>query len=338
MLRRLPGQPPWIAEDDIHDPSRLVVVDGRLTVYSSGTRGHGLGRHTLNPETGHFERDQPVFGREKPSWTSEVQIWNPTGEFDAPDLASPTRIYFTVFDEIPGRIQDAIGTAVLVKTDRGPTWVDEGIVLQSVGAENHPRAMDASVFTDFDGRSWMVFGSHAGGIYIVELEPATGHLRHSPDQYWTSPGQAVEPERFTHLASHWGAEGENSIEAPYIYPHNGWYYLFVNWDGCCNSVTSTYNIRVGRSRNPTGPYLDREGRPMAEGGGTLFLSREDRFIGPGHAGILRWLERGVRPRYLFTFHYYDGEDLGNAKLGGRELTWNREGWPEWGQLLIGPED
>ena len=108
----------------------------------------------------------------------------------------------------------------------------------------------------------------------------------------------MEPERFTHVASHWAAEGKNSIEAPNIYPHNGWYFLFVNWDGCCNPVASTYNIRVGRSRNPTGPYVDRAGRPMAEGGGTLFLGREGRFIGPGHAGLLRWLEWGVRPRYL----------------------------------------
>ncbi len=208
MLRRLPHRLPWIAEDHVHDPSKLVVMDGRLILYASGTRGNGLDRHMLNPETGRFERDEPAFSREKPSWVSSVQVWNATGEFDAPDLSSPTRIYFTVFDEIPGRIQDAIGTAVLVETGQGTAWVDEGIVLQSVGEENHPRAMDASVFTDFDGRSWMVFGSHAGGIYIVELDPATGRLRHSPDQYWTSLGQAVEPERFTHLASHWGAEGE----------------------------------------------------------------------------------------------------------------------------------
>lgn len=338
MLRRLPHRLPWIAEDHIHDPSQLVIVDGQPTLYASGTRGNGLNRHTLNPETGRFERAEPAFGQEKPSWVSGVQVWNATGEFDAPDLASPTRIYFTVFDEIPGRIQDSIGTAVLVETRQGTAWIDEGIVLQSVGEENHPRAMDASVFTDFEGRSWMVFGSHAGGIYIVELDPTTGRLRQSADHFWTSPGRMVEPGRFTHLASHWETEGENSIEAAYIYPRNGWYYLFVNWDGCCNSVASTYNIRVGRSRNPTGPYLDRQGRPLAEGGGILFLGREDRFIGPGHAGILRWLEWGVRPRYLFTFHYYDGEDLGKAKLGGRELTWNSEGWPELGQLLIGPED
>ena len=54
----------------------------------------------------------------------------------------------------------------------------------------------------------------------------------------------------------------------------------MNWDGCCNSVASTYNIRIGCNRNPTGPYLDREGRPLAEGGGTLFLGREGRFISP----------------------------------------------------------
>ena len=182
-MRRLPHRLPWIAEDHIHDPSKLVIVAGRFTLHASGTRGNSLDRHTLNPETGRFERDEPAFGQEKPSWVSEVQVWNATGEFDAPDLALPNRIYFTVFDEIPGRIQDANGTAMLVETEQDAAWGDEGIVLQSVGEENQPRAMDAGVFMDFEDRSWMVFGSHAGGIYIVELDPAIGRLRQSPDQY-----------------------------------------------------------------------------------------------------------------------------------------------------------
>ena len=69
---------------------------------------------------------------------------------------------------------------MLVETGQGTEWVDEGIVLQSVGEENHPRAMDASDFTDFEGRPWIVFGSHAGGIYIAELDPANGRLRQNP--------------------------------------------------------------------------------------------------------------------------------------------------------------
>ncbi|MXZ24675.1 MAG: hypothetical protein F4Y80_07355 [Caldilineaceae bacterium SB0665_bin_21] len=63
VLRRLPHRLPWIAEDHVHDPSRLVVMDGRLTLYASGTRGNGLDRHMLKPETGRFERDEPAFSR-----------------------------------------------------------------------------------------------------------------------------------------------------------------------------------------------------------------------------------------------------------------------------------
>lgn len=146
-------------------------MDGQPALYASGTRGNGLDRHTLNPKTGRFERDVPDFGRKKPSWASSVQVGNAAGEFDAPDLASPTRIYFTVLDASRGGIQDAIGAAVLMETEPGAAWVDDGIVLQSIGEENHPRAMDASVFTDFEGRTWRVFGPHARGIYIVEWNP-----------------------------------------------------------------------------------------------------------------------------------------------------------------------
>ncbi|MGA7409622.1 MAG: hypothetical protein WBW33_03995 [Bryobacteraceae bacterium] len=34
----------------------------------------------------------------------------------------------------------------------------------------------------------------------------------------------------------------------------------------CDGANSTYNIRVGRSRNPTGPYLDNMGIPLLKGG------------------------------------------------------------------------
>lgn len=99
-------------------------VDERLALYASEFRGNGLDRHTLNPETGRFEREEPVFSWEKPLRTSDVQVWNATGEFDAPGLALPTRICFTVFDEIPGRIQDTIGTPVLEEAKQDSAWID----------------------------------------------------------------------------------------------------------------------------------------------------------------------------------------------------------------------
>ena len=90
---------------------------------------------------------------------------------------------------------------------------------------------------------------------------------------------------------------------------------------CWNSgwgrgANSTYNIRVGRSEEVTGPYLDANGVPMTRGGGTVVLAGYGRVRGPGHNAILTEGEKN----YL-VHHYYDLED--NA----RPLTWREDGWP-----------
>ena len=63
---------------------------------------------------------------------------------------------------------------------------------------------------------------------------------------------------------------------------DGWYYLLVTHGSCCQGANSTYNIRMGRSRKVTGPYLDNMGVDMIEGGGKLFagFARTSR-SGPG---------------------------------------------------------
>ena len=38
----------------------------------------------------------------------------------------------------------------------------------------HPNTVDPDVFFDRTGRLWMVYGSYSGGIFILELDPATG--------------------------------------------------------------------------------------------------------------------------------------------------------------------
>ena len=51
--------------------------------------------------------------------------------------------------------------------------------------------------------------------------------------------------------------------------HQDSYLLFVNWFGCCMGIDSTYEIHVGRSSSRTGPYLDKDGVEMTNGGGRL---------------------------------------------------------------------
>ena len=73
----------------------------------------------------------------------------------------------------------------------------------------------------------------------------------------------------------------------------------------------------------TGPYLDRDGKPMLEGGGTLLLGKTGRFIGPGGQEAIV-TSKGE----MLAYHYYDGDDLGVSKLQLSPLRWTSDGWPE----------
>jgi arabinan endo-1,5-alpha-L-arabinosidase len=85
---------------------------------------------------------------------------------------------------------------------------------------------------------WLVFGSFWSGIKLIQLDPKTGK-------------RLKEDTTIHSLAFH------KDIEAAAIYQHDGYFYLFVNWGACCRGVNSTYEIRAGRSREITGPYLDK---------------------------------------------------------------------------------
>jgi beta-xylosidase len=52
---------------------------------------------------------------------------------------------------------------------------------------------------------------------------------------------------------------------------NGYYYLFVSMDYCCNPsyLTDNYKEAVGRATSPHGPFVDMSGTPMLSGGGTV---------------------------------------------------------------------
>ena len=95
------------------------------------------------------------------------------------------------------------------------------------------------------------------------------------------------------------------VEAAYMEEHEGWFYLFVNWYSCCRGPESTYEIRVGRSNSPTGPFLDKEGTDLRNFGGTLVvdLDGNPEETGPGHAGVFTF-EENEKNIMIMTFHYY----------------------------------
>ena len=108
---------------------------------------------------------------------------------------------------------------------------------------------------------------------------------------------------------------------------DGWYYLLVTHGSCCAGANSSYNIRMGRARKVTGPFLDNMGIDMLQGGGKLFLGSGGRYIGPGHFGLLD-LGDGVQK---FSCHYEADLDRGGVSvLDIRPLLW-RDGWPVAGE-------
>jgi len=158
----------------------------------------------------------------------------------------------------------------------------------------------------------MFFGSFWSGIKLLEIDPRTG--------------LAAEAAKLISVAAR---PREKAIEAPCVVSRGGYYYLFVSFDQACKGADSTYKIMVGRSRDLSGPYLDRRGGPMLKGGGTLVLAGQGRWRGPGHNAVLRdktgdWL----------VHHAYDAQNDGAATLRIRPLLWASDGWPLAGECGV----
>ena len=207
----------------------------------------------------------------------------------------------------------ALATAA---TPHGP-WTDEGIVISCKPADPF-NAIDPAVVVDREsGKHWFACGSYSSGIHMVELDPATGKTKDETDR-----GHLIAFRNRFHDA----IEG-----AEFVYnDETGMYYLFVSYDW----LEDDYNVRVGRSDKPEGPYLDIHGNDMAGRGDNLpMITAQYRFDnhpgwqGVGHCGILK--DEG---RYFFVSQGRLGSNYYLMNLHVRQMVWSPSGWP-----LISPE-
>lgn len=248
-----------------------------------------------------------VFER-NPAWLSEVvpgvmDLW-------APDISyfnGKWHLYYSGSTFGSNRSVIALATNVTLDPD-SPTynWVDEGEVIRSRPTNNW-NAIDPNLTFDTTGQPWLVFGSYWSGIKLRKLDLTTGK-------------PATDDETLYSLAQRFNNSG--AIEAPFLIHRQGYYYLFASFDSCCRGVDSTYNVRVGRSLEITGPYLDRQEIPLLEGGGTLLLRAYGQWRGPGHNGF--YSEDGLD---YIVYHAYDAKQVGIPKLRIEQLGWDEDGWP-----------
>jgi arabinan endo-1,5-alpha-L-arabinosidase len=217
-----------------------------------------------------------------------------------------------------GKLASGIGVTVNRTLDpKSPDykWEDQGLVLQSVPGRDLWNAIDPNIVTDDKGTAWMSFGSFWSGLKLVKLDAS--HTRLAEPQEWKTIAARARPA-FT--ADESGGPAE--IEAPFIFKKNGYYYLFASWGLCCQKENSTYHVVVGRARDVTGPYVDKDGKDMAKGGGSLVI-----------AGDKDWKALGHNSAYTFdgkdymVLHAYETADRYLQKLKVLEMKWDKEGWP-----------
>ncbi len=336
---------PTFGNVTVHDPSIMRAADGTFYVYGShlaAARSADLMRWeqiSTSATAGNPLQPNPA------AEFSEVLTWAQATTFWAPDtIRLADGRYYHYYCACRGDSPlSAMGLAV--SDAPGGPFEHVAVLLRSgmsgpgedgtpYNATVHPNAVDPSVFFDQAGRLWMVYGSYSGGIYILELSPTTG---------LPLAGQGYGKKLM--------GKNHSRIEGPYILyqPETDFYYLFVSYGGL--AADGGYNMRVMRSRQPDGPYVDAAGNDMTTVGGangTFFddaaiapfgvklmgnyqfvtepgESGQSRgYISPGHNSVYRDPESG---RCFLVFHTRFVGRGEQHEVRVHQMWFNADGWP-----------
>lgn len=285
---------PLTGDVSVHDPS-IIREGSDWYVFSTGPGIQVL--KSTNGGTDWFRVPQIFLA--PPAWWKTYVPNQASNDVWAPDIeAYNGRVWLYYAISSFGSRVSAIGLASATSVGAG-SWRDDGLVLRTTDANDY-NAIDPNLVIDTNGDPWLAFGSFWSGLKITRLDGAT-----------MKPTGALFPI----------ANRSAGIEASSITYHGGFYYLFASIDKCCQGVNSTYKIVYGRSASITGPYLDKSGIAMMNGGGTILDAGNSRWIGPGG--------QDVYAASVIARHAYDATDGGKPKLLISDLRWDAAGWPTY---------
>jgi arabinan endo-1,5-alpha-L-arabinosidase len=233
----------------------------------------------------------------------------------APTVVAVDGTYYCYYSVSKAGCRDS---AVGVATSQSPgpgNWYDHGVVVQtgtSNGSDVSPytisNAIDPATLVLPDGSAYLTFGSYWTGIYQVPLgkdlispvsttQPDARHLAYEPHAI-SAPNQNANS-----LCG--DPTGPHAIEGAFTSHHGGYYYLWFSHGRCCDldrgtlpAAGSEYSIRVGRSRDPRGPYIDQSGKNLVDGGGTVIYGSNAETYAPGGQGVIR-----VGDTDMLYYHY-----------------------------------
>jgi len=295
----------------VHDPV-MIKQDSVFYLFATG------GGSAFSTEMKNWKRGPRVFEK-TPEWITQDMIPGfRGGGYWAPDIHYANGKYYLYYAfSAFGKNTSVIGVAT--NTTLNPQnpdfkWTDHGLVIQSVPNRDFWNAIDPNLIIDGD-QGWLAFGSFWGGIKLVKLSPDLFSVA-KPEVWYTI---ARRPRAFPLQDDD---PGDGPVEAPFIYRHGDYFYLFISVDYCCRGVNSNYKVLVGRSLKVEGPYVDRDGKSLAVGGGTIIAQGNEYWAGVGHSAHYDF--DGVS---YMIMHGYDKLDNGRSKLIIREMKWDSEGWP-----------
>lgn len=209
---------------------------------------------------------------------------------------------------------------------KGP-YEDKGRLFDSyeVGSEYHigvNNSIDPQVFVDDDNSVYMVFGSFRG-IYLIQL---------TEDGQACYQGVAYQREHKTLIAGQPSAWDGAQYEGSYIFKKDGYYYYMGSTGTCCNGASSTYNVRVARSTNILGPYIDSDKYNIKMSSGTttygdiVVYSKASNIDvkGPGHNSIL---VDDAGNYWIYAHAYLSTDNYATRHLMMDKLEWSDKGFP-----------
>jgi arabinan endo-1,5-alpha-L-arabinosidase len=265
----------------------------------------------------------------QPWWTTGgyASTWAPDVRYN---FANTYYLYYA--ESTSGTDNSAIGLATS-KNGHPGTWLDHGSAIVSSQNGDSYNAIDPQLMVDYTtSRMWLTYGSsychqppvpqdpatyYQCGIYTEEVDPATG---------LPTGGGAVE------VAAAANSPSADPVEGADLEQWGSYYYLFLSKGGwCCGGTgnpngTSNYEVVVGRSTSPTGPFLDENGVNLVNGGGTPILQSHDWVVGPG--GEYVEYEK-LDSKLMMLYAYWDSRlpYSDGRQVGMNQLNFDSNGWP-----------
>ncbi|KAI2790578.1 putative arabinan endo-1,5-alpha-L-arabinosidase B [Penicillium oxalicum] len=301
--------PPRQTQQRTHDPS-IILVGNTFYLYNVGEH---IIIHTASKLNGPWKRVGSVLDE-----NSVIPKGDRAAPW-APTVVAFQETFYCYYSVSKAGCRDsAVGVATSDSPGPG-SWLDHGIVVQTGTGKysdrapyNVSNAIDPATLILTDGSAYLTYGSYWTGIYQVPLtkdllspvsttQPDTRHLAYEP--------QALGPPNPNADSICGDPTGPHAIEGAFTSYHSPYYYLWLSHGRCCDLDRGTlptegaeYSIRVGRSQSPRGPYFDRNGTDLVNGGGTVIYGSNGDTYAPGGQGVIQ-----VNGTDFLYYHYRESQ-------------------------------